>query len=162
MTERKDLRKNQRCRSGWLSWKSPAMSTRPPSIHVSAVLFVIGAELPTQGGLFIEQNEEVHSHGSSDDCCVRGRVGVAKYNPQSNPAHRKAQIHGIAHITIAPTTSPSAFPGRNYRHGKHGCCSRGLRLSYGKLGNMVARHFGLDDLAGTLLHGRDLMSCALV
>ena len=39
------------------------------------------------------------------------------------------------------STTPSAFPGRSYPHGRHGCRSRGLRLSYGKLGNMVAKHF---------------------
>ncbi len=30
---------------------------------------------------------------------------------------------------LARSTSPSVFPGRNYRHGRHGCRSWGLRLS---------------------------------
>jgi hypothetical protein len=47
--------------------KIPASYPRPPSIHIPAILFVICAELSTQGRLFIEYNEEVHPNGNGND-----------------------------------------------------------------------------------------------
>ena len=42
----------------------PSLQTRPPAAHVSAIRFVLGAKLPAERGLFIEDYEEVDAENN--------------------------------------------------------------------------------------------------
>src|ERR1700690_4095813 len=55
--------------------------------------------------------------------CVRCVPVTAAYSYCSRKVLQQTQTQ------LARSTLRSAFPGRNYQHGRHGCHSRGLRLS---------------------------------
>ena len=83
---------------------------RPPATHVSAILFVVGAEFLVQGGLFIEHHKQMNANGDRRDDRNGRRIRTPEDDPQADPSRRKANIHGISNVTVKPTTT-SRFGG---------------------------------------------------
>ena len=78
----------------------PASHTRPPSIHVPAIIDIVRAELLVQRRLFIEHHKQVYSEGNGPyggDC---HQVGVSEDDPKPNPSSCKAKVHWIPHIAV--------------------------------------------------------------
>ena len=65
----------------------PASHTRPPSIHVPAILLIVCPEFTAQSGLFIKENEQINGEGDRCHASNRGWVGVPEDHPQPNPPH---------------------------------------------------------------------------
>jgi hypothetical protein len=55
---------------------APASDTRPPSIYVPAILFVLCSEFAAQSWLFIKEHEQMYAEGNRDCGSDRGWFGV--------------------------------------------------------------------------------------
>src|SRR6266508_2692077 len=73
---------------------------RPPPIHVAAIFFVVSTELLAQDGLFVEEDEEVYAQCYRRNTSDHGGTGAAEDDPQSDPSQGKAEVHGVANMTV--------------------------------------------------------------
>src|SRR5438445_2497998 len=73
----------------------PSSHTRPPSVHVPAILFVVCPEFPPQSWLFIKDHEQMHGEGNRYDGSNRYWVSVSEHNPQPDPPGCEALVHGV-------------------------------------------------------------------
>jgi len=111
----------------------PASHTRPPSIHVPAILFVVCPEFAAQSWLFIKEHEQMYGERNRRHGSKRGWVGVPENYPQPNPSGCEAQIHGVPYVAVethhhqslrrghrcrCTASDPSKIPDAAHRNGE--------------------------------------------
>src|SRR5208282_547960 len=114
----------------------PASHTRPPSMHVSAIQFVICPEFPTQSWLFIKDDEQMYGEGNRCDGSNRQWAGVSEYNPQPAPARGEALVHGVPHVAV------ETHHNQSLRRRERGRCaaSRPAEVPHAAQGNRESQH----------------------
>src|SRR5215470_11789617 len=83
-----------------LLWLVPARQARPPAANVPTIRLVLSSKFSAERRFFIQDYEQMHAESN---CCNGGnreQVGVSEDNPQPNPAHGEAHVHGIAHVAV--------------------------------------------------------------
>src|SRR5579864_6319807 len=84
----------------YLFWLVPAFQARPPAAHVPTIRLILSTKFLAERRFFVQDDEQMHAESNCCDGGNREQAGVSEDDPQPDPARGKADVHGIAHVTI--------------------------------------------------------------